>query len=158
MCDESTSLIIFYSNLFLQIVIVPFLCKNNPTVKSCEKFISKNTRCLHHEIENRLNRPKSKELYFMTTFKLQYSAAAARSAFVGRQMIARGSGTEGRSIEGVSICYTCLWHHYLLDFKISAVSLLRLSRAILQAKVSSALASMNGDQVLKGLFKRCNRT
>ena len=139
MCDESTSLIIFYSNLFLQIVIVPFLCKNNPTVESCEKFISKNTRCLHHEIENRLNRPKSKELYFMTTFKLQYSAAAARSAFVGRQMIARGSGTEGRSIEGVSICYTCLWHHYLLDFKISAVSLLRLSRAILQAKVSSAL-------------------
>ena len=80
MCDESTSLIIFYSNLFLQIVIVPFLCKNNPTVKSCEKFISKNTRCLHHEIENRLNRPKSKELYFMTTFKLQYSAAAARSS------------------------------------------------------------------------------
>ena len=75
---------------------------------------------------------------------------AARSAFVERQMIATGSGTGGQSIEGVSICYTCLWHHYLLDFKIPAVSLLRLSRAILQAKVSSALASMNGDQVLKG--------
>ena len=74
---------------------------------------------------------------------------AARSAFVERQMIATGSGTGGQSIEGVSICYTCLWHHYLLDFKISAVSL-RLSQAILQAKVSSALASMNGDQVLKG--------
>ena len=85
MCDESTSLIIFYSNLFLQIVIVPFLCKNNPTVKSCEKFISKNTRCLHREIENRLNRPKSKELYFMTPLKLQYRAVAACSACICRK-------------------------------------------------------------------------
>ena len=143
MCDESNSLIIFYSNLFLQIVIVPFLCKNNPTVKSCEKFISKNTRCLHREIENRLNRPKSKDLYFMTPFKLQYRAVAACSSVVGRQMIATGSGTEGQSIEGVSICYTCLWHHYLFDSKISAVSLLWLSPAVLQAKESSVLASMS---------------
>ena len=153
MCDESTSLIIFYSNLFLQIVIVPFLCKNNPTVESCEKFISKNTRCLHHEIENRLNRPKSKELYFMTTFKLQYSAAAARSAFVGRQMIARGSGTEGRSIEGVSICYTCLWHHYLLDFKICSFAAAALTGDS-SGKSKFCPCVYECDQVLKSLFKQ----
>ena len=104
---------------------------------------SENTRCLHREIENRLNHPKSKELYFMTTFKLQHRAVAACGAVVGRQTIATGSGTEGQSIEGVSICYTCLWHHYLFDSKISAVSLLWLSPAVLQAKESSVLASMS---------------
>ena len=157
MCDESTSLIIFYSNLFLQIVIVPFLCKNNPTVESCEKFISKNTRCLHHEIENRLNRPKSKELYFMTTFKLQYSAAAARSS----QCICRKTndckrirnrGTKyWRSIYLLHLFMASLFA-WLQDLQFRCCGshgrFFRLKKILL----------LKGDQVVKGLFKRRNRT